>query len=235
MVVIKLGIHQIARGLNLPVTTVDRWIRQGRIPAQKSGQEITFDAAALEKWAATHHLPFSLPDTEKPKKQTKNTPGSLLEAMQQGGVFHNVAGHDIPTALASAVALVPGLSDPGRRTLYDTLMEREKMTSTGIGKGVAIPHPRAPLADSDERPQITTCFLDQSIDYNAIDDKPVFALFILLSPSVRVHLHLLSRLAFCIRDRHFIDFLRPAPTADALFDKIAAFEKDLDRSETVHV
>lgn len=231
----KLGIHQIARGLNLPVTTVDRWIRQGHIPAQKSGQEITFDAAALEKWAATHHLPFSIPDMDKPKKPTKNAPGSLLEAMQQGGVFYRVAGHDIATALASAVALVPGLSDRARQTLYDTLLEREKMTSTGIGKGVAIPHPRAPLTDEDEPPRITTCFLEQPIDYHAIDDMPVFALFLLLSPSVSVHLHLLSRLAFCIRDRPFIDFLRPAPTADALFDKIAAFEKDLDRTESVHV
>ncbi|MCP3950984.1 MAG: helix-turn-helix domain-containing protein, partial [Desulfobacterales bacterium] len=48
----KLNINEIARCLDLPVSTLDRWIRQGRIPVQKSGPNWSFDAQVLKKWAA---------------------------------------------------------------------------------------------------------------------------------------------------------------------------------------
>jgi PTS system nitrogen regulatory IIA component len=57
----KLTINEVAQCLRLPVTTVDRWIRQGRIPIQKSSNGYIFNESALEKWAAMYRLPFSLP------------------------------------------------------------------------------------------------------------------------------------------------------------------------------
>lgn len=229
----KLSIHHIAKGLDLPVSTVDRWIRQGRIPVQKSGQEVSFDADVLKKWAAAHHLPFSLSSGTESKTSASGDGGTLLEAMQRGGIHHRLDADDMTTALWSVVASVPDLSSADRNSLYDALIERERMTSTGIGKGVAIPHPRAPLAELDGLPQIVTGFLERPVPYNAIDDRPVFVLFLLLSTSVKVHLHLLSRLAFCVRDESFLGVLRTAPRAEVLFEKIAAFETDLDRCESV--
>ena len=78
---------------------------------------------------------------------------------------------------------------------------------------------------------MTTCFLETPIEFAALDGKPVFILFILLCPSVKSHLHLLSRLAFCIRDDSFVDFLKTYPSTDKLLLKIAGFEKQLDQAE----
>ena len=111
------------------------------------------------------------------------------------------------------------------------MIEREHLTSTGIGKGVAIPHSHDPLPDTFEKPAITTCFLEKPVDFNAVDDRLVFVMFVLLSPTIKIHLHLLSRLSFCVRDNAFVEFLKTSPDSLTYFSKIAEFEKQLDRAD----
>jgi len=225
----ELKLTEISRSLELPITTLNRWIRQGRIPVQKNGENAVFDVPVLKKWAAKHHLCFSL-DREgecgKPDIQKE----SLLSAMQRGQVFYDISGDDVGSVLESAVGVIPGLSGETRQELYRRLMDREELTSTGIGKGVAIPHPRSPVIDETDAASITTCFLKKSVGFRAVDDKAVFILFILMSPTVKTHLYLLSRLAFCLRHEPFVDFLSTRPEPAPLFDKIAEFETRLDES-----
>ena len=102
------------------------------------------------------------------------------------------------------------------------------MASTGIGNGIAIPHPRDPLSRPPEMPAITTCFLKKPVDFNAIDDQPVSVCFVLISPTVKHHLHLLSRLSYCIRDKAFVAFLHRHPDAVDLYSRVAAVERQLD-------
>jgi PTS system nitrogen regulatory IIA component len=127
---------------------------------------------------------------------------------------------------------MPVLTKTSKKELYRLLLERERLTSTGIGKGIAIPHPRDPLSDTLKNPLISTCFLENPVDFGAVDDRPVFVLFILLSQSIEIHLHLLSRFSFCVRDNSFVEFLKKSPDEASFFAKIADFEKQLDRAET---
>ncbi|HSH68470.1 MAG TPA: PTS sugar transporter subunit IIA, partial [Deferrisomatales bacterium] len=60
---------------------------------------------------------------------------------------------------------------------------------------------RNPIVLHVARPTATLCFLEKPIDFKALDGKPVHILFTLVSPTVKGHLHLLSRIAFCLRDR----------------------------------
>lgn len=136
----KLNLNDMARCLDLPVSTVDRWIRQGRIPIHRSGNGCIFKESILEKWAFNHGLRFSLPNEERKKEQNFGLT-NLLPAMQLGGVFHDIKGDDVESVLKSAVDKVP-IPAINKEGLYERLLEREALTSTGIGKGVAIPHPR---------------------------------------------------------------------------------------------
>lgn len=78
------------------------------------------------------------------------------------------------------------------------------MASTGIGDGIAIPHVRNPVVLHVERPLITLCMLSEPVDFAAVDGKPVHTLFTLVSPNVRTHLQVLSRLAFALRQVGFL-------------------------------
>ena len=224
----KLSLNNIAQSLDIPANTLERWIRQGRIPIQQSTNEFFFNKTNLINWAKKHNLTFVLPDQRQQALPLLHSSDTLYNALNLGGIFYNVKGDSVASALRSVVDLLPGQDDESRKQLYLKLLEREQLTSTGIGKGVAIPHPRTPLMAADFSPSITVCFLDKEIDFHAVDDNPVFALFTLLSPSVKLHLHLLSRLAFCFRDNNFIDFLKTAPVSQAILARFETFEKQLD-------
>ncbi len=222
----KLTINEVAECLDVPLDTVERWIRQGRIPLRKSGEGCFFQKTMLEVWAKSHNLPFTLRRESEPV-QREEKPASLSEAMSIGGVFHGIKGSDTAEILESAVENITFLDVSSRSQLYAKLMEREEMMSTGIGRGVAIPHPRTPLDGTMEEPVIVTCFAEKPVNYRAIDDLPVFVLFVLLSPTVKIHLHLLSRLAYCVRDESFVEFLRRGPSSEDLTAKIESIEKRL--------
>jgi PTS system nitrogen regulatory IIA component len=221
-----LTLPEIAAGLNVTESTVERWVRQGRIPVHRMGNEYRFNLSVLERWAESHNMNFSLPAASQ--ELARPSRSSLVGAMERGGVHRDIAGENAVTALKAAVGRLTVLPENVRDDLYDQLVRRERLTSTGIGRGVAIPHPRSPIEGASDLPLIATAFLGEPIDFKAVDDQPVFVLFIMLSDSIDSHLHLLSRLAFCLREDSFLAFLRNQPEADALFDRIAAFEQRLD-------
>lgn len=223
----ELPIEILAQALDLPASTVVRWIRQGRIPIQKSGRNCFFRKQALAKWARAHHLPFVLPDGDAGETD-EQVPETLVAAIKRGGVYKELAGNSVESVLKAAVDRMVFLEATEKKVLLTRLLEREKLTSTGIGNGVAIPHPRTPLVDSFDNPVIAACFLEHPVDFAAVDDQAVFVMFILISPSVQSHLHLLSRLSYCLRDQGFVDYLKQAPDPDGFLSRMAEFEQLMD-------
>ncbi len=114
--------------------------------------------------------------------------------------------------------------DVDREFLYQVLLAREALGSTGVGDGIAIPHVRNPIVLHLSRPIVTLCLLEQPIDFGALDGQPVSTLFTLISPTVRAHLHLLSRLAFTLRDARFHAAVRNQASRDEIFASLHAAE-----------
>ncbi|MFH2064021.1 MAG: PTS sugar transporter subunit IIA [Pseudomonadota bacterium] len=220
----KLTLQETAKLLDLPTGMVERWIRQGRIPIRKSGEHCYFEETVLEKWAATHNLAFSKKEDELQEADIKK-PVSLRSAMENGGVFHGVPGKNAEEIFEKIISRYDFLNETNKELLLQRLMERESLTSTGIGNGIAIPHPRSPLNEAIKQPAISTCFLENPIDFKALDGKPVFVLFLMISTSIQTHLHLLSRLSFCLRDPAFVSFLASLPDKNRLLEKIALFDR----------
>ncbi len=227
----KLEIDEVALSLDVSRTTVERWIRQGRIPIRRKGETCRFDQTVMDRWAQSHSLIFSPPDDRRDDDERDADPETLTAAISAGGVFFDCEGDAAPAALRSAVDRLDFLPAPDREILYEKLLERESLASTGVGRGVAIPHPRAPLPGFPESPVIATCFLKKPVHFKAVDDRPVFVMFVLLSPSVKQHLHLLSRLSYCLRDADFVDFLKTRPGAPDLLEKVSGFERRLDAAD----
>ncbi|SMC46656.1 PTS IIA-like nitrogen-regulatory protein PtsN [Desulfocicer vacuolatum DSM 3385] len=221
-------LEKIAQRLNLSIDTLERWIRQGRIPVSKTGDMGVFHEAELNKWAARQKK--IIPACEDPSGGVCHSPEFILvSAMENGGVHHGITGTDRDSVLQAAVCRVPGLSAVQQDELFQQLLAREQLTSTGIGHGMAIPHPRNPLDKGLKTPMVVTCYLDNSVPFNAIDDLPVSTLFLILSPAVACHLSLLSRLSFCLRDSEFISFVKTRPLADALLACIRTKEAQIEK------
>lgn len=224
----QLLIAEFAACLNLTPDTVDRWIRQGRIPVRKKGTFCVFNVLSLQKWADTNNLTFTAPGSKLAQK-SENVMDNLLSAMKRGGVFYDVKGDSAKEVLRAAVDHISCFKSADQKEgLYAGLLAREELMSTGIGKGVAIPHPRTPLGYNDIPAFITTCFLKNPVNYKAVDKQPVNVLFVLVSPSSKRHLHLLARLSFCLRDEEFLQFLAQIPEQSLFFDKVGEFDTRFD-------
>jgi len=107
--------------------------------------------------------------------------------------------------------------------IFNNLVARERLGSTGIGQGIAIPHCR--LEDC-KRVVGALITLDESISFDAIDNEPVDLLFVLIVPqeATSEHLELLSQLAEKFNDRSFCDRLRACTDAATLYELIIASE-----------
>lgn len=225
----RLPLKEFAQSINSTPGIVERWIRQGRIPLRKEGDQCVFSRSALKRWAAANNLTFNLPEPERTQTPARRKV-SLSAAVKNGGVLYGVEGLSVAEVLKAAVMRMDRFdTDEQQETLYKSLMAREELMSTGIGKGVAIPHPRTPLGFENIPSVITTCFLETPIDYHAVDHQPVFVMFILVAQTAKLHLHLLSRLSFCLRDEEFLGFLKQVPDADAFFERIADLDGRLGR------
>ena len=104
------------------------------------------------------------------------------------------------------------------------------MGSTGIGDGIAIPHVRNPVVLHVSKPTVTLCFLEHPIDFHAIDNEPVDTMFAIISPTVRAHLHLLSRLGFVLRDPEFKNVVKNRSAREAIMDALVAAESAIPES-----
>jgi nitrogen PTS system EIIA component len=115
--------------------------------------------------------------------------------------------------LGAQAARLTGL-DAG--VVYEVLLQRERLGSTGIGDGIAIPHGKVPKL---ERLFGLVARLDKPIDFEALDSQPVDLLFMLLAPegAGADHLKALARIARVVREPGLLDRVRAARDADALY------------------
>jgi PTS system nitrogen regulatory IIA component len=115
--------------------------------------------------------------------------------------------------LAHKAAAITGLPE---RRIYETLSEREKLGSTGMGQGIAIPHGRVAGIE-----KMTGVFaqLDHPVDFDAMDDQPVDLVFLLLAPegAGADHLKALARVSRVLRNQAICEKLRTADQPAALY------------------
>ncbi len=109
-------------------------------------------------------------------------------------------------------------------TLLQSLQARERLGSTGLGSGIAIPHCRLKQLDTVVGALIT---LAEPIDFDAIDAAPVDILFVSLAPenAIQQHLNTLAALAELFNQSSFRQLLRAATTAEQLFNAAATFNR----------
>lgn len=198
----KLTVRDAAQILNVSEKSIYRWIKQGVIPAYQINDQYRFNRAELLEWATSRRINVS-PEIFGEPEGGETPPPSLSEGLRAGGVYYRIGGHDKASVLHAVVDTMKLPEEVDREFLYQVLLAREALGSTGIGEGIAIPHVRNPIVLHLSRPMVTLCFLDRPVDFGALDGQPVTTLFTLISPTVRAHLHLLSRLGFALRDPDF--------------------------------
>jgi PTS system nitrogen regulatory IIA component len=207
----KLTVREAASLLSVSESQVYRWVDDGDVPFYLVNHQPLFARAELLEWAMARHLPLSPELFEEGARAIH-----LADALAAGGVHRDVGGGDRASVLREVVARLP-MEDEDRELVLSILLARESQLSTGVGRGIAIPHVRAPLVFAAAPSAIALCFLATPVDFGAIDRAPVHTVFAMVTPTIRVHLQLLSRLSYALHDAGFREVLGDrAPAAGIL-------------------
>lgn len=230
----QLTVKEAAKELNVAEKTVYRWIQSGGLPAYRVAGEYRINRAMLYDWAGSRkgrpgEVPAAAlatgaaPDPSVGEPDPNALP-PLSAALEAGGIHHSIPGATKAEVLKAAVAALTLPDQLNRDFLFQTLLMREQLQSTGIGDGVAIPHVRNPGVLGLAAPQVALFFLENPVEFDALDGKPVQALFMPLAPNVRVHLHLLGKIAFALRQPAIKELVARAAGPDEILAAFRALE-----------
>ena len=145
----------------------------------------------------------------------------IVEFLQAAAVVDDLRGTSAQAVLAELARPLATSSKVDGQRLLDTLLEREKLGSTGIGDGVAIPHGKVAGL-----PAIMASFgrSREGVDFSAIDGKPTYLFFTLFAPenSAGAHLKALARISRIFKNPAFRESIRNAKDAAEMFRLIEA-------------
>jgi nitrogen PTS system EIIA component len=223
-----LTIRDVVAIFDVPEGKIYRWIHDADLPAREVNGHHYFNRTELLEWATVHRVKFS-PDLVCDPSNDTPRGEEMVSALQTGGIITGVHGSDRRDVLRQVVEKLRLPEDFDRTLLYQLFLARESIGSTAVGEGIAIPHPRYPVVLPVGPPILSLCFLNQPIDFGALDRQPVDTLFILVSPTIRSHLRMLARIACTLRDERFRAALTRRDSTETILREVQRVEKRFGR------
>jgi nitrogen PTS system EIIA component len=234
-VAVDLKIKDVADLLNISETTVRRWLSDGKIPAYRLNRQYRFSLAEIEDWLMQQKLSVAFEDGKKqtppkeelPTKLGKNMQFSLYRALYRGEVLRGITGSSKAEIFRQTMQRMATRFDLDAAVLTDLFLDREQMMPTTLGYGIGVPHTRDFFLNT-HYDVIEVVFLQQPIDYGALDGEAVHTLFFLFACEDRRHLNLLAKLAHLNAHENSRTFFRTKPTKERLLEFVKQWESSLN-------
>lgn len=139
----------------------------------------------------------------------------IAELLSPGSIIPNLRATSKKQALQELAKRAAEITGQPERSIFEVLIERERLGTTGVGQGIAIPHGKLPELD---RLYLLFARLETPIDFDSIDEQPVDLICVLLAPETAGadHLKALARVSRLLRDRSVCEKLRGTDSAEAL-------------------
>ncbi|HRW58503.1 MAG TPA: PTS sugar transporter subunit IIA [Chlamydiales bacterium] len=237
-----LKIKDVSDLLNVSEASIRRWLADGKIPAYKLNGQIRFSRIEIENWVLKCRVnqqnfgsfPFAEEKVSLKAKDTHSLVGSkmgtqaysLYRAMNYGNVLVNVEGDTKEEVICNAVAQIAKDLNLDASVLADLLLDREKLMSTGLNHGVAVPHTRDFVLQKDFD-VVTVVYPKKPIEYGSLDGEKVHTLFFLFACTDKRHLHLLAKLAHLSKDWENLEFFQNRPSKQDVLSYVKKWESKI--------
>ena len=145
----------------------------------------------------------------------------LGDVLSRDGIVLAIEGKSKKAVLQELCVRAAALTGVAERDIFEALLQRERLGSTGLGRGIAIPHVKL---HNRERIHCLFARLEQPIDFEALDSEPVDLIFLLLAPEHASgdHLKALARISRLLREPRALERLRSARDTAALYAALTA-------------
>jgi PTS system nitrogen regulatory IIA component len=207
---VQLGVREIARVFDVSEKTVYRWLAEDHLPSHELEGHHRFHRAEVLEWATSRDL---MPAPEIFEDDDHAPAVSIARALSVDRIFYDVQAHDSASAAAAIVDRLNIAPQSERDLVREVLQARRGLGKTAVGDGIAIPHVRHPIVLDVKTATVTLCLLARPVDFgrfpvsvaagqpvDAETPSPIHSVFVLVTPSVRAHLTVLSRLVVVAHD-----------------------------------
>lgn len=196
-----LTLAEVAEYLKLSEKTLQKMVKNNDIPCTKIANQWRFSRIMLDDWLRSKMEVVPKNDLSRMiERESQFYPLSRL--IDERFMIMNLASGDkrgVLSELAQVAFDNHLISD--RENLISKLLEREGLTSTAVGNGIALPHLRNPSVKIINEPGIVIGISREGINFDSIDGGLTHLFFLILSDSEVVHLRILSKLSSILRDR----------------------------------
>lgn len=143
----------------------------------------------------------------------------LASLISKGGVF-TVEGSSTTEIYEKVCKLIKFPESITSDAVFNALCAREKIMSTAVGNGIALPHASVPIIKEEDEQRVCVAYLKEPLDMNAPDEMKVHTMFVILTQNRQTHLQVLSRLVSLLRDTSFLKLLENRANGVDLIEKI---------------
>jgi len=217
---VKLSISEAASLLGSPEERVHDWIEEAELPAQKIRGQYRINRSDLLEWATKHNIGVAPRAFSREGRMP-----SLADALRAGGVHHTIGGSDVATIIRDIVQRLTLPDRADRDMLLHILLARDALGVTPVGDGIAIPHVRTPIILAPTDAVLALSFLTNPIDLHASDGRAVDTFFLLICPTIHIHLAMLAKLAYGLKDEAFRSAIRQRASPEEIIRIAAALEE----------
>ena len=152
------------------------------------------------------------------------TGDSLAKLITRGGIYYGVGGDNRAEFMSDFIGRLTLPSDK-KQALLQAVMERETLMSTGMEKGIALPHPRTPMLEDSEEPFAAIAFPLSPLKWDTPDNSKVHTVFLIVSKSPKQHLGVLSGINVLCRQSNFFSLLFKQAEKEEIIAAIEEAEK----------
>ena len=220
-----LTVKDIAKRLNVSEKTIYRMVKGEAIPCFRVGGQWRFHEGEILSWLE------DAKEVTKSFREEKHHGSeeaiSLADFLRRGGIYYRIGGDSKETVIRESLHTIkPGAPPEEIDRLFTAIKERENLCSTGIGHGVALPHPRRFKEFVTPLSSISLCFLDKKIPFQSVDGEDVQLLFFIFPRNEERYLKIQSKLLRLLREPEVLSRLKEIPLREEIYDLFLRAEEE---------
>lgn len=220
-----LTLKELAEHLKLNDRTILRMLKTGQITGAKVGGQWRFNGSQIDR---IFFPGKPLGEDDVPLSELTRSPFEIpiSRLVDEKRIFLDMKATNAEEAITELTpsqlfnSLVLDITD-----LREKFIAREKLLSTGVGNGIAVPHPRDPISTLRASGAIILGRSANGVDFNAADGQPVHYFFLICSQTIELHLLLVGKIANLIRNPDFLETFKNAQDPSEVIRAIMEHER----------
>jgi len=226
-----LSVRDLAKQYKMTEKTIKKLIADHQLPHQVVKAKTMVNVRAFDAWMAANIKTLDEKKLESIESDEKNRAIKIAPMIKEEHLVFNppdLTKKDILKRLVETM-VIAGDIDPkkGFKAIFKAVIERERLCSTAISDGVAIPHPRSSMEEYISEPALILGISPRGIDFESDDGKKTNLFFLISAPRTDIHLKVMARLSRLLRSAKFRHELIISKTYDEVVDVFKKWEKTL--------